>query len=253
MASPPRGGTFMRWSRFAPTTLMVLSLMGSSTPAVAYDLMTHANVSAQSFDASRALRSSLEDLGINATDVFDPDRDLHDPELSASESTAFTLFHVNQGTVRDWLVAGAIREDDYRRHRVLESLFGCPPPPNPQSAQEQIDRPFNHFFDVQRGGTGLAIVGGPPAPDGALGREGRGPSPSQNHFSLPDARVYQIRSLREESRAERDRNTARLFRTLGQVLHVLQDMAQPQHTRNDPHLGCTRTVAEWFAGEKSWY
>src|SRR5207247_9656497 len=27
------------------------------------------------------------------------------------------------------------------------------------------------------------------------------------------------------------------FRTLGNVIHVIQDMGVPEHTRNDPHLG----------------
>src|SRR3989454_5749302 len=30
-------------------------------------------------------------------------------------------------------------------------------------------------------------------------------------------------------------------------------MAQPQHTRNAPHLGCTNALAQFFGGEKSWY
>src|SRR2546426_3703380 len=155
----------------------------------------------------------------------------------------------NNGTARGWMIEGAIREDDFQAHLVLARL-GCPQPKNPHS---DIDRPKHHFFDIQRGGAGIPLVAGISAPDWALGREGRGPASSQNQFSLPDARVYQLRSLTESSRVERDRNTARLFRTLGQVTHVLQDMAQPQHTRNDPHLGCTNALAQFFGGEKSWY
>src|SRR3989449_4293195 len=111
----------------------------------------------------------------------------------------------NNGTARGWMIEGAIREDDFQAHLVLAQL-GCPQPKNPHS---DIDRPKHHFFDIQRGGAGIPLVAGISAPDWALGREGRGPASSQNQFSLPDARVYQLRSLTESSRVERDRNAAR--------------------------------------------
>jgi len=202
-------------------------------------------ISPQAFDLSARLRSYAADVAIDMNGIFDPDGE-------AEASTEFAGFK-NRGTPRDWLAAGAIREDDYRPHPFLESVFGCLPPLNPQSESERIDRPTNHFFDAQRGGAGLTLAGGLPAPDWALGLQGWGSNPDQNHFSLLDARIYQFRSLTESSRVERDRNTAFLFRTLGQVIHVLQDMAQPQHTRNDSHLGCTNALPQFVGGEKSWY
>jgi hypothetical protein len=66
-----------------------------------------------------------------------------------------------------------------------------------------------------------------------------------------DAREYQLKSLTETTKVDREKNAALLFRTLGQVIHLVQDMAQPQHTRNDPHSGC---LGGFFgAGEHSWY
>jgi hypothetical protein len=154
----------------------------------------------------------------------------------------------NTGTARDWMIEGAIREDDYVDNPALGTL-GCRRPENPPS---QVNRVLHHFLDVQRGGRGLTVFGqelGFPAPDWALGRQGRGPGPDQSQFSLPDARDYQYQSLTAPSRELRDQHTARLFRALGHVVHVLEDMAQPQHTRNDPHAGCVDLVA----GEHSWY
>ena len=43
-----------------------------------------------------------------------------------------------------------------------------------------------------------------------------------------------------------------MFRALGQVLHVVEDMAQPQHTRNDPHADCADGVS-WLVGGHSWF
>jgi hypothetical protein len=209
--------------------------------AEAYDLRTHGNITEQSFDASQGVRRYLEETAIAPNDVFDPPRIAPPWQLGA---------YVNDGTARGWMAEGTLREDDYKPHALLETSFGCDPPRNPPSL---IDRPVNHFFDVQRGGAGLTSAGGLPAPDWALGLQGRGTDTDQNQFSLPDARVYQFRSLTGSGREERDRNTALLFRTLGQVIHLVQDMAQPQHTRNDPHLGCDSELLQFVAGERSWY
>jgi hypothetical protein len=130
-------------------------------------------------------------------------------------------------------------------------MLGCPRPQNPPS---DTDRVLHHFFDVQRGGRGLTVLTelGFPAPDWALGRQGHGSAPGQNEYSLLDAREYQYRSLTAASRDARDKNVALLFRTLGHILHVLQDMAQPQHTRNDAHAECER-LPDSISGGHSWY
>ena len=48
---------------------------------------------------------------------------------------------------------------------------------------------------------------------------------------------------------------ATTFRALGDVVHLIQDMAQPQHTRNDPHSGLGDLIRSWshFTGHGSVY
>ena len=46
---------------------------------------------------------------------------------------------------------------------------------------------------------------------------------------------------------------ATTFRSLGDVLHLLQDMAQPQHTRNDRHAGMGCALGACLAGHASYY
>ena len=148
------------------------------------------------------------------------------------------------------MIEGAIREDEYVDNLFL-ILAGCPRPANPA----ETTRVLNHFFDVQRGGRGLTGTLGQlgfPAPDWALGAQGRGSGPKDNQFSVPDAREYQYQSLTTSSPTERDQFTARFFRTLGHVLHLVEDMAQPQHTRNDPHAGCMSAL-DPIVGGHSWY
>src|SRR5262245_56557036 len=208
--------------------VVTIHILSCACTIQAYELHTHAYVSQEAFARATRLTNYMDDVVMDPNASFDPDKE-------ARASSEFAEFE-NSGTPRGWLAAGSIREDDYLPHPLAAARLRCTPPLNPQSADEQIERPRHHFFDVQRSGDGIA--NGFPAPDWALGLLGRGPSADQNHFSLADARVYQLRSLTDSSRQDRDRHTARMFRTLGQVIHILQDMAQPQHTRNDPHVGC---------------
>lgn len=68
----------------------------------------------------------------------------------------------------------------------------------------------------------------------------------RNHFTVFDAREAEYRGLTGTNKAgqdvastkvERDKYWATLFRALGDIVHLVQDMAQPQHTRNDMHSG----------------
>jgi len=206
-----------------------------------YELRTHGEITRQAFHESALLAAYLDTIGVQETDRFD---------LAARTPPGQLANFVNAGTAQDWMIEGAIREDDFSKS-ILGTIFGCIQSENPPS---QMDRVFNHFLDVQRGGRGLSVgtTLGLPASDWALGRQGRGSGSSQNQFSLPDVRDYQYQSLTASSTQAREKNTALMFRSLGQVLHVLEDMAQPQHTRNDPHADCSDSV-NWLLGGHSWY
>ena len=94
-------------------------------------------------------------------------------------------------------------------------------------------RPRNHFYDPLSGsGLKWGLITGAPSPDWAL--EDKGDVNGQE-FSYKNARQYLYDALTAKSPAEHDKNFGLTFQTLGQIIHHLQDMAQPQHVRNDPH------------------
>lgn len=167
--------------------------------------------------------------------------------------------------IRNWLVRGAIREDDMgdsllgmfgvRGSRCaslwLATVWGQP---------GGIIRPLNHFYDPVHhiGLTTDPLIEGLKSVDWALGYQNSFAVPAQpavgvtrNTYSYLDARnafwqALTYRSLLEEGdndnplRRNADSKTrliywATLFRSLGNVVHLLEDAAQPQHTRNDPH------------------
>ena len=93
-------------------------------------------------------------------------------------------------------------------------------------------RVLNHFYDPISGG-GSGILGAVAAPDWAL--EDGGDLDGQR-YSYKDARDAFYRGLTASDRDRRERELGHTFYTLGHVIHLIQDMAQPQHTRNDLHL-----------------
>jgi hypothetical protein len=119
------------------------------------------------------------------------------------------------------------------------------------NAEAGAYRPFAHFYDPQHGGRGLTFGAqvGPSSPDWALKSETSGALTGTNHLSYASARqaFYSALTRREASfTAEQNSQLRRedwgiTFQAIGHVIHHLQDMAQPQHVRNDQH--CDGTTA----------
>src|SRR6185437_3253170 len=96
-------------------------------------------------------------------------------------------------------------------------------------------------------------------------------SPRRNRFTVLDARESMFRALTLMTKGDgyadiasgadaptkqqwRQAYWSSAFRALGDVLHLNQDMAQPQHTRNEPHSGkVCPTVKLCLGGHTSVY
>jgi len=104
-------------------------------------------------------------------------------------------------------------------------------------------RPQHHFYDpVRDRGLRWLTVSGEKSPDWAL--EDVNDNDKQD-YSYKDARYYLYRALTATTEEDRNKYFGLTFQSLGQVIHHPQDMAQPQHVRNDTHI---------IAGEDcAWY
>lgn len=93
----------------------------------------------------------------------------------------------------------------------------------------------NHFYDSQHSGAGYSYgpLTGEPSPDWAL-EDSR--TFTTQSYSFKRARQYFYDALTLPNN-NREMWMARTFYTLGHVIHHIEDMAQPQHTRNDSHGG----------------
>ncbi len=151
---------------------------------------------------------------------------------------------------------GAIREDDGGWWAGQVVADEAEPRDDPYG---DFNRFCNHFFDplynrrltdphaipvcvtTDTFATAPAWASGAVDPFSATVRED---TARRNHFTLYDAREAMWRALTGRDKSfndlaltplDRKAYWATAFRALGDVLHLVQDMAQPQHTRNEAH------------------
>jgi len=116
---------------------------------------------------------------------------------------------INGNTVRRWIVDGSLSED-FPPSRVLA-----------------------HFHNPLRswGTAGLGVV----FRSAVIWAQDRVQTADGNH-SWHDARHFYYQALTGKIKGERHQAWAGMFRDLGHIIHLIQDLAAPSHTRNDPHL-----------------
>ncbi len=92
-----------------------------------------------------------------------------------------------------------------------------------------------------------ALVGAKLDYDGSLDK-----SVGMQCSSMDSKGIFQNCQPRAATEQDRLAYWATTFRTLGDIVHILQDMGQPQHTRNDPHSGKgNELIEEWITGHES--
>jgi hypothetical protein len=150
-----------------------------------------------------------------------------------------------------WLMRGVIREDDFQSGKYDNpNLFPDRDPWNDDF------RSKNHFYNPVRNDTGLGPLGNnfQRSTTWALGisdsdawlSDDTPDTTRGNHFSYMDARRQYFLALTFKDRTNTSRGPldeyrlrtnlwASLFKSLGHVVHLLQDTASPQHVRGEPH------------------
>lgn len=164
--------------------------------ASAYDIQTHRELSAQAVEKS-VLRTDSSVLANLGLKLL-------------SEDELFPNSKGLERTIKDLVRDGAEFEDDAPRF-------------------------FHHFYDpvYDRSLTIGGVPLGYKSPDWAL--EDQGEIGGQDN-SFRGARRWLFYALTLEDKIQREQFFGLMFQTLGQVIHHLQDMAQPQHVRNEEHL-----------------
>lgn len=113
-----------------------------------------------------------------------------------------------------WIAEGSRREDDFFR-------------------------PFHHFHNPLRSWDDAgfsAVLPFFPSLELSVGSSSIlwGQEPRQG-WAWPNARQFYYQALTAPNLSQRERALALTFRSLGHLIHLIQDAAVPAHTRNDPH------------------
>lgn len=200
------------------TSALCVALVGS--PAIAFDVNTHAAISA--IAVSDHPESQVE--AFLKTQIGSP-MGLNESALQLdAETGAFSSPH----TLVEWLVLGAMDEDE-----------GV--------------RPLRHFYNPLRkeGLSDVTLCGAERTLRAFPGSvtwawSNAGASGDMPRHGWQDARRAYFRWLTATAVEEAGDALAKTFKSLGHVIHLLQDTAQPQHARNDAHL--THSFSTVFGG-----
>jgi hypothetical protein len=199
-------------SRAVSVTAVTL-LVATLHDARAYETRTHERLSVAAFNASIMADTTRGPLA--ALDIDDP------------QERRFQSIVPPRSLVVDPLL-------DERLEPVMTSAAGLVGLGSIYEDHPLSDHPFTrHFFDPQQNGRGM-VGAGRPSPEWVIEPGGPGSIAEQN-FSIADAREFYLQALTLGNRQARERPTILLLQTMGRVVHHLQDMSQPAHSRDDIH------------------
>lgn len=198
---------------------VVLFLLAGISTGSAYDPVTHSHLSGIATEQSELnpnFGSVLQDLGLSSYNAG---------VYSASQTSL-------GGQSLGSLIRLGAMEEDSPAVRALAHFFD-PQYNNFQGAPLLIGE---ETFGAP------SLIGQNTSPDWAIEDNGErtvsysGVGSDTQEYSYYEAKRYFRSAMTATSPATRLSNAGLMFESLGHIIHHVQDMAQPQHTRNDPHL-----------------
>ena len=174
------------------------------------------------------------------------DKGLEHETLSLLQSSWLTLF--NNQSVTNWMMLGAIREDS------TEQFFGIPFLPTSRRYDNHFHTPLRAWETAGLDDLTFGFI--PVSADSSiLWSQNRGENNQENFpegdNSWQQVRRYYFSALTTPSDSTgsnmwRTLSFISTFKGLGHQMHLLEDMAVPEHVRNDGHPLKTRSGAPVF-------
>jgi len=202
---------------------LILLLCAYMPIAYSYEVTTHQAISQFAIQDGRAknLKNYLKEFNLEDKDGYTGyiERDdgfffdFGDPELKgtfievAIEAFKKKKLKISKSNYQGIIQAGSILEDTYEPRSGANGRF------------------LRHFYDPVNN---KGLLGYPTSKVWAFNGSG-------NIFSWVQALNYYEKSVAGENEKVREDNQANLFVSIGHIIHLLEDAAQPSHTRNDSH------------------
>ena len=241
---------------------ILLGLLLLTTPLQAYWSETHQKFADAAFEGNTKLSGAEENesmadyyanrLGfpLDSKYIFNNVEALSPiPDFITKKDNGFVTW-----TVKDEIMAGTeiliqgADDEDYPVMRASNHFFD---PVHNQSLAQSIDTRKEYFYQYDDGAAGATawFMEAIKTPDWALEDNGEAPSYqltdavsgetvvySRQIHSLRDSYDYLYKALTSTDLEIRKKQMGAHIYALGHVIHLLTDMGQPEHVRNDVHL-----------------
>jgi len=201
----------------------ICTLLTQGSDVYAYGTRTHAKISFIAYNNAVQTGQPIQANFFQALNI--------DPLQSFSTPTEG---HTGAG----WVIAGSIREDTDGLNVSFLTV--------PRSVMHFDDPVFSRGFSFSPLASNVISVKATPSDQwaiqgtgtvvGCLATIGCLTSDPANDFSYSAARLHFFNGLTKADPLEQNREFAAMFLSLGHVIHLIQDAAQPQHVRNDAHI-----------------
>jgi len=191
--------------------LIYFLILVITNTAFSYEPESHEEISGVAFEKSilGRDRSFITELGIESIDQEFPN-----------------INNVNH-TIIDLIKFGSSHED------VGPPFKGCTPF-SPICLPERV---LNHFLDPQdENERPLTVFGFTPGEKSTDWILEDNEEYIDQQYSVSDAMQYYYNAISLTDEENRYSNYGLLFQSVGHLMHHMQDMAQPEHVRNDPHV-----------------
>jgi hypothetical protein len=205
-------------------TLLTAILVAISPTVFSYWDKAHENFALDTIHATSVKTAPLKNYYQNHLG-FNMDRD---HPFNNNENTINPFVVRNSYDNKPWLdiIGEGAKDEDYPLSRPPNHFYD--PVKNHSLYQTLIDRDWEtSVFMAEKFGTSTTN------PNWALEDNG---NILQQNYSLKDSQDLLYKALTENDKSNRDRALGEHLYALAHVLHLLTDMGQPEHVRNDSHL-----------------
>lgn len=139
-----------------------------------------------------------------------------------------------QKTGSEILIEGA-DDEDYPFVRAINHFFD---PANNHSLGQSLQLRNQYWYQFDDALTGLIVAANQSnkTPDWALEDNAEIPGSDRQQYSLRDSNEHLYQALTTTDTTRRNKAMGAHLYALGHVIHLLTDMGQPEHVRNDVHL-----------------